>query len=194
MSAAFRDTPTPTSSSRKVRVAAIQDVPVAFDLSSSIDKLQALVQQASLPPHSASLVVLPEAFLCAYPRGLDFGAVIGSRTPEGRDWFRRYYESSIDIEGNSAEWQRVLSIAKTYKVVLVVGVIEKDAASHGTLYCTAATIDRNGRLLAKRRKLMPTGTERVVWGQGDGSSVQIAETDIGKVCRDHSRLILPYES
>ena len=174
---------TPSFPSRKVRIAAIQDAPVSFNLSASIDKLESLVKEAASPPHSASLVVLPEAFLCCYPRGLDFGAVIGSRTPEGREWFHRYYASSVDIEGRSPEWVRIQSIARTYGVVLVLGVVEKEAASHGTLFCTAVTIGKEGELLAKRRKLMPTGSERLVWGQGDGSSVRVAETDVGKVIR-----------
>ena len=89
--------------------------------------------------------------MSAYPRGLDFGAVVGSRTDEGRAWFRRYWESSIDVPGPAVD--RLGAIAREHGVHLVVGVIERDG---GTLYCTALFFGPDGALLGKHRKLMPT--------------------------------------
>lgn len=169
------------SSARKVRLAAIQDAPVSFSLSESIAKFATLVEKAASAPHNADILVFPEAFLSSYPRGHDFGAVIGSRTDEGREWFRRYYDSSLDIDGDSEEWREVQSIVKKHGVIVVLGVIEKDPSRHGSLFCTAVTIGAEGELLAKHRKLLPTASERLVWGQGDGSGIQVAETDKGKV-------------
>jgi nitrilase len=74
-----------------IKVAAVQAAPVAFDLSKSLDELDKWISQASR--NDARLVVLPEAFLCGYPRGLDF--VIGSRTPESRQWYGRYVRVSV---------------------------------------------------------------------------------------------------
>lgn len=169
------------SSARRVRLAAIQDAPVSFSLSESIAKFATLVEKAASAPHNADILVFPEAFLSSYPRGHDFGAVIGSRTDEGREWFRRYYESSLDIDGDSEEWREVRSIVKRHSVIVVLGVIEKDPSRHGSLFCTAVTIGTEGELLAKHRKLLPTASERLVWGQGDGSGIQVAETGKGKV-------------
>jgi len=78
-----------------VRVAVVQDNPVVFNRKATLEKVHSLVRQAA--GERAKLVVLPEAFVSAYPSGLDFGARMGSRTPEGREDFRRYYESAVDV-------------------------------------------------------------------------------------------------
>lgn len=177
---------TPKPPGRRARLAAVQDAPVAFSISESISKFESLLSQATSPPHSADVVVFPEAFLCCYPRGHDFGAVIGGRTPEGREWFRRYYNSSIDLSSSDpdSDWHRVLSIVRQCgKAIVVLGVIEKEVSASGTLYCTAVTVGKDGEALAKHRKLMPTASERLVWGQGDGSGIKVVDTDVGKARR-----------
>ena len=154
------------------KAAVIQDSPVLFNLQLTIDKVETLTKEASR--NGASLVVFPEAFISAYPKGLDFGAKIGSRTPEGRKEFLQYYNSSLDF--NSSEFKKLLNIAKKNKVFLVIGVIEKTS---GTLYCTILHISDKGTLLCKHRKVMPTAAERLVWGFGDGSTLQTAKTKLG---------------
>ena len=84
-----------------VRVAVVQSAPVAFDREFTLAKVRQLTQQAAA--RGAKLVVFPEAFVSAYPRGMTFGAVIGDRSPEGRDWYRRYWESSVDIPGEATD-------------------------------------------------------------------------------------------
>jgi nitrilase len=160
----------------------------SFNIAATIEKLDKLTGIAASTPHSADIVVFPEAFVSCYPRGLDFGAVVGSRSPDGREWFLRCHESAVDIEGDSPEWQAIKQIAQEKQVILVLGVIEKDVSKHSTLFCTCVTIGRDGTLLAKHRKLMPTGSERLIWGQGDGSGLQITQTDVGKVRRAYPRL------
>jgi predicted amidohydrolase len=105
-----------------------------------------------------------------------FGAVVGSRTDEGRAWFRRYWEASIDVPGPAVD--RLGAIAREYGVHLVIGVIERDG---GTLYCTALFLSPAGELLGKHRKLMPTGAERLVWGTGDGSTMPVLDTPLGRL-------------
>lgn len=155
-------------------VAVVQDAPVAFDLERTLTKTKALVAEAA--KRGAELVVLPEAFISAYPKGLDFGAKVGTRSDEGREIFRRYYDSSIDVPGPAAD--RLGAIAKTAGVDLVIGVIERHS---GTLYCSALIYGRDGALLGKHRKLVPTAAERVVWGQGDGSTLPVVDTGAGKI-------------
>jgi len=79
------------------KVAVVQAAPVAFDRERTLAKVHSLAGEAA--HQGARLVLFPEAFVSAYPRGLDFGAVVGSRTDEGREDFRRYWESSVDIPG-----------------------------------------------------------------------------------------------
>jgi nitrilase len=123
------------------------------------------------------LVVFPEAFLGGYPKGLSFGAHVGSRTDEGREEFRRYYEAAV--EERSEEVAQLSKITAEHGVELVIGLVERDA---GTLYCSVFFFGPDGRLQGKHRKLMPTGLERLIWGQGDGSTmpvIQIADGVIG---------------
>ena len=154
------------------KAAVIQDSPILFNLQLTIDKVETLTKEASR--NGASLVVFPEAFISAYPKGLNFGAKIGSRTFKGRKEFLQYYNSSLDL--NSSEFRRLLDIAKKNKVFLVIGVIEKCS---GTLYCTILHISDKGSLLCKHRKVMPTAAERLVWGFGDGSTLETAKTRLG---------------
>ncbi len=116
----------------------------------------------------AQLVLFPEAFVSAYPRGLDFGAVVGARTEEGREDFRRYWESSVDVPGPAVD--QLGRAARRNKIYLVIGVVERD---RGTLYCSVLFFAPDGSLLGKPRKVMPTGSERVGWGFGDGSTMPV---------------------
>jgi nitrilase len=154
--------------------ALVQAAPVAFDLERSLEKAEALAREAAA--QGARLVVFPEAFLSAYPRGLDFGAVIGSRSEEGRDDFRRYWESSVDVPGPAVD--RLGRMAREHRIHLVMGVVEREG---GTLYCTVLFHGPDGRLLGKHRKVMPTGSERLVWGFGDGSTMPVLETPLGRL-------------
>jgi nitrilase len=157
-----------------MKAAVVQAAPVLFDTPKTMSKLAGLTREAA--GMGADLVVFPEAFVGGYPKGVDFGARLGMRSPEGREDFRRYFESAIDLP--SSEAARIGEIARDNAVHLVVGVIERDG---GTLYCTALTYGPSGRLLAKHRKLMPTALERLVWGFGDGSTIGVIETPIGRI-------------
>jgi nitrilase len=122
------------------------------------------------------LAVFPEAYVGGYPKGLDFGARVGSRTSAGRDDFLRYWESAVDVSG--PEVRRIGSFAAEMRCHLVVGVIER---SGGTLYCTALMFDDGGTIVGTHRKLMPTASERLIWGMGDGSHLQVVATPIGRI-------------
>jgi nitrilase len=161
-----------TTSDRK-RVAVIQAAPVVFDCDATLAKVEKLATQAAAG--GAGLVLFPEAFISGYPRGISFGTVIGDRTPEGRDHFRRYWESSIDIPGPAVD--QLVGLAAQLGIYMVVGVIERDG---GTLYCTAVFVSPQG-YLGKHRKVMPTAAERLVWGFGDASTLPVFETPFGRL-------------
>jgi nitrilase len=156
------------------KVAVVQAAPVAFDVGRTLEKTADL--SADARRQGARLVLFPEAFISAYPRGSGFGAVVGSRTPEGREQFRLYWESAIDVPG--PDFERLAQIARVNRINLVIGVIEREG---GTLYCTVLFFAVDGRYLGKHRKLMPTASERLIWGYGDGSTLPVLQTEIGRV-------------
>ena len=157
-----------------VRVSVVQAGSVLFDSEQSLAKAEALIAEAAAS--GARLVVFPEAFVSGYPKGEDFGARVGARTPEGRKLFRRYWESAIDVPGPATA--RLGEAAKAHGLWLVIGVIERD---RGTLYCTALFFAPDGSLAGKHRKLMPTGMERLIWGFGDGSTLPVLDTGFGRI-------------
>ena len=154
--------------------AVIQAAPVAFDRDRTLEKARSLALEAS--DAGATLIVFPEAFVPGYPRGLDFGARVGSRTAEGRELFRRYWEAGVDVPGPASDF--LGAVAKQASAFLVMGIIEREG---GTLYCTVLFFGPDGSLLGKHRKLMPTAAERLVWGFGDGSTMPVLDTPIGRL-------------
>jgi len=158
----------------KGRVAVVQAAPVAFDRGCTLAKVRALTLEASR--RGVRLVVFPEAFVSAYPRGMTFGAVVGERTPAGRDWYRRYWESSVEVPGEA--FDELAATAREAEVYLAIGVIEREG---GTLYCSVLFFAPDGEYLGKHRKLVPTASERLIWGQGDGSTMPVFDTALGKI-------------
>jgi nitrilase len=162
------------ASEAKPKVAVVQAASVAFDLERSLQKAEALAADAA--SQGARLVVFPEAFLSAYPRGLAFGAVVGSRSDAGREEYRRYWESSVDVPGPAVS--RLSGVARDNRMDLVMGVVERD---DGTLYCSVLFFAPDGTYLGKHRKVMPTASERLVWGFGDGSTMPVFDTPVGRM-------------
>lgn len=153
--------------------AVVQAAAVGFDLDAGLEKVGRLANKASAG--GAALAVFPEAFLPGYPRGITFGTVVGDRTREGREHFRRYFDASMDVPGPAVD--RLAEIAAETALHLVIGVVEREG---GTLYCTVLFFSPDG-YLGKHRKLMPTGAERIVWGFGDGSTLPVFETPLGRL-------------
>jgi nitrilase len=157
-----------------IKAAVIQIGSVPFDTEATIRKIEIHVKKAA--ENKAQLAVLPEALISGYPKGVDFGARVGGRSPEGRDEFARYYESAIEVPSAHTDW--LSEICAEHQIFMVVGVIERDG---GTLYCTSLTFSPEDGLLGKHRKLMPTAMERLIWGFGDGSTLPVFDTEIGKI-------------
>ena len=154
--------------------AVVQAAPVPFDRERTLDKLRQLAADAAR--RGAKLALFPEAFVSAYPKGLDFGARVGMRTREGREDFRRYFDSAVDVPGPAVDF--LGRVARENRLHLVVGVIEREI---GTLYCTVLFFAPDGSYLGKHRKLMPTAMERLVWGFGDGSTLPVFDTPLGRL-------------
>ncbi|MGF9908988.1 carbon-nitrogen hydrolase family protein [Brevibacillus porteri] len=167
-----------SSPQQNVRVAVVQAASVIMDLEASTEKAVSLTLEAG--EKGAKIVVFPEAFIPAYPRGLTFGTKVGSRSHEGRkDWFR-YWDNSIVVP--SEETDKLGEAARKAGVYLVIGVIERDNEnSGGTLYCSVLFFGPDGELLGVHRKLKPTASERLIWGEGDGSTLPVFDTPYGKI-------------
>ncbi|PWE30768.1 nitrilase [Pararhodobacter marinus] len=155
-----------------VAVAQIASVPT--DTGASIRKVADTVREAATK--GARLIVFPEAVIGGYPKGASFGAPIGVRKPEGRDAFAQYYAASVDLAGDALD--PLIDACAETGMVAVVGIIERGGA---TLYCTALYLDGAKGIVGKHRKLMPTAGERLIWGFGDGATLQAVTTDLGVV-------------
>ncbi len=161
-----------------VNVAVVQAAPVLFDREATVAKTRKLCLEAA--GQGAQLVLFPEAYVPAYPRGLSFGVVVGQRRPEGRRLWQRYWANAVDVPGPASH--ALGAVAREAGVYLAVGVIERDTQFGGsTLYCTLLYFGPDGRLLAKHRKLKPTAAERLIWGEGDGSTLTVLETPHGRM-------------
>jgi nitrilase len=102
--------------------------------------------------------------------------VVGWRTVVGGEDFRRYWESSVDVPGPAVE--ALGGTARKNGIYLVMGVVERE---RGTLYCCVLFFAPDGGLMGKHRKIMPTASERLVWGFGDGSTMPVFDTPLGKL-------------
>mgnify|MGYP003640807802 FL=1 len=160
----------------KVKVCLIQDSPVFFDKEKTTQKIESLVKTHAR--QGCELIVFPESFIPGYPRGFSFGAVVGSRTEEGRKIYTEYHKNSIDLEGE--ELLRLVKLAKTEKVYLVIGITEKQS-NNGSLYCSMLYISPTDGFLGVHRKIKPTGSERIIWSEDDGKSLVSFDTKIGKL-------------
>ncbi|KAJ7293489.1 carbon-nitrogen hydrolase [Mycena rebaudengoi] len=160
---------------RTIRASVVQTCTQAYSLDATLQKLDQLTRLAKERDNS-QLAVFPEAFVGGYPKFSTFGAVVGERSAEGRDEYLRYHSAAIEVP--SAATSRIEAISKESGVFLVVGVIERDG---GTLYCTVIFVDPLDGLLGKHRKLVPTAAERLIWGQGDGSTLPVFERTLSAV-------------
>ena len=163
---------------KTVRAAVVQASPLLFDSDGTVAKACRLTAEAA--EGGAELVVFPEAYVGGYPWGLAFGTAVGGRSPAGRRTWERYWGSAVDVPG--PEIDRLAEAAKAAGVHLAIGIIERDSTySHGTLFCTLLYIGPDGSLLGKHRKLKPTAAERLIWGEGDGSTLTVIDAPFGRV-------------
>lgn len=156
------------------RVAVVQAGSVPFDTPATVAK--ALTQISEAASGGAELVVFPEAYLGTYPKGLTFGSPVGTRTAAGREEFLRYARAAVTLDG--PELTEISAAAAESGTFVVMGLIERLG---GTLYCTVAFIDPVAGLVGHHRKLMPTAAERLIWGQGDGSTLPVVDSPAGRV-------------
>jgi nitrilase len=151
----------------RVRAAAVQAAPVLLDRDATIEKAVRLTKEATA--NGAGLVVFPEAFVPGYPDWL-------WRTKPWSDgaWYERLFDQALQVPGPTTD--ALGEAAREGSTHLAIGVNERDG---GTLYNTLLFFGADGSLLGKHRKLIATGAERLVWGQGDGSGLLVFDTPFG---------------
>jgi nitrilase len=154
----------------KLTAAVVQAAAPLFDTRAALSRAESLIREAR-----AEVVVLPEAFLGGYPKGLDFDITVGRRTDAGRELFRRYLEAAFEIPG--PEVDALAAVTRDLRCHAVVGAVERRGA---TLYCVALFFGPTG-YLGLHRKLMPTAAERYLWGQGDGSTLPVIDTGAARL-------------
>ncbi len=172
--------------SKKVfKAAAVLAYPELFDGPKTIQKAADMAADAAR--EGASLVVFPETFIPQYP----WWVWLGLGTPKRTELYKKLYENSVEIPGPDLD--PLCRIAAKLKVNIVTGVSERDG---GTLYNSQVFIDDTGKFLGKRRKIMPTGQERTVWGRGYGDGLKVFDTNVGKlgglICYEHTMPLARY--
>ncbi|HYQ89956.1 MAG TPA: carbon-nitrogen hydrolase family protein [Candidatus Binatia bacterium] len=157
------------------KVAAVQIASVFLDREKTIDKALRYLNDAAKA--GAKLVVFPEALVPGYP---DWVWSVPAREDLLDDLYGELLENSVEVPGDAT--RRLCEAARAAGVFIVMGVNERNTeASGGSLYNTLLFIDERGELVGRHRKLIPTGGERLMWGQGDGSTLQVYDTPIGKL-------------
>ena len=171
-----------------IRVAAVQAAPIFLDKDGTIAKACKLIQEAGR--NGAKLIVFPESFIPTFPYWSNYH-------PEGPPWartFTKLFKNSVEIP--SAETEILGKAAKQAGAYVVMGLNERDTIYGGSLYNTLLFLDPEGRIMGKHRKLMPTHHERLYWGCGDGSGLNVYSTAIGKLaglmCYEHHMTLSKY--
>ena len=155
------------------RVAVVQATPVMFRKEKCLEKALRLIDEAA--GEGAELIVFPELFIPGYPYGMTFGFTVGSRKAVGREDWKMYYDNSLLADG--PEMRKLLRRARELGVYISMGYSERDAVT-GTLYNANMMISPEGEAL-NHRKLKPTGSERVVWGDADRDYFPVMDTPWG---------------
>lgn len=166
------------------KVAVVQAAPAFLDLAASVDKTITMIEQASAS--GAAIVAFPEAWIPGYPWWIWLG-----HPAWGVQFVQRYHENSLVRD--SLEFEAICEAAKAHQIMVSLGASERD---HGSLYLAQFLIGSDGKLIDSRRKLKPTHVERTVYGDGDGSSLSVQDTELGRIgslcCWEHLQPLSKY--
>lgn len=161
---------------KQIRVGVAQATPALFDRSKTIDIVcQWIAKAAEL---GCQLLLFPESFIPCYPRGLRFDAVIGKRTDRSREVWLDFWQNAVEVP--SPELDKVSEAIHRAGLMVALGVTEREPIG-GTLHCSLLYFDRSGKIIGKHRKLKPTGLERFIWGESDGSTLTTIDSHLGKM-------------
>jgi predicted amidohydrolase len=159
-------------------VAAVQWAPEVLNPTAAGEKAAAAIAEAAAS--DAALVVFPECWLQGYP----YWSGLAPTNPEYQAFRQLSYETAIAVDDPALD--PVYQAAADHQCTVVLGLHEKEG---GTIFCTLLYIGPDGKMLGKHRKLIPTQAERLVWGRGDGSDLEVYDTPVGRLgglnCFEH---------
>jgi len=154
----------------RFKAAAVQASPIFLDTPATVDKVIELIGQAA--GNGAQLIAFPEVFVSGYPYWNWIGTPV-----QGSRWFEKLVRSAIEIPG--PEIAKIAAACARHKVNVVVGVNERSPCGVATLFNTLVTINDEGRILGRHRKLVPTWAEKLTWAAGDASALRVHATSVG---------------
>ena len=159
-----------------VKVGVVQATPALFDIERTVEIVISWIEKGA--NEGCELLLFPESFIPCYPRGLNFDAIVGKRTDKSRNQWLDYWNNSI--ETSSAYIKEIGAAINRANLFVALGVTEKETIG-GSLHCSLLYFDNQGNLIGKHRKLKPTGLERYIWAESDGSTLVSFDTPIGKI-------------
>lgn len=152
------------------KAAAVQASPVFLNTNATVEKTCRLIHEAA--DNGAKLIAFPEVFISAYP----YWSWIMNPV-EASPWFEKLVLSAIEVPG--PEIQQIAQVAAQRGVNVVIGLNERNPNSIATIYNTLVTINHQGKIIGRHRKLVPTWAEKLSWAPGDASSMKVHKTNIG---------------
>lgn len=161
---------------KKIKVGVVQATPALFDIEKTVQIVIEWIEKGA--KEGCELLLFPESFIPCYPRGIDFDAVVGRRTEKSRAQWLDYWENSI--ETSSSYIEQIGKAIQKAGIFVGLGVTERESVG-GSLHCALLYFDKQGNLIGKHRKLKPTGLERYIWAESDGSTLVSFDTEIGKI-------------
>jgi len=165
-------------SNEKFTVAAVQASSILYDREKCLEKAISLIEESA--KQGAQLVVLPESYIPGYPYHIWLGTPMWYH-----ELFKEWFLNSVEVPSKTTD--ALCEAARKHNIHVVIGISERDGK---TCYNTILFIDNKGKIFGKHRKLMPTHVERVHWGMGDGSYLNVYDTELGRmsglVCWEHT--------
>ncbi len=161
---------------KKVKVGVVQATPALFDIEKTVQLVIEWIEKGAAA--GCELLLFPESFIPCYPRGLDFDSIVGRRTEKSRNQWLEYWENSLEISSHYVA--QISEAIRKVGIYVALGVTERESIG-GSLHCALLYFDKQGNLIGNHRKLKPTGLERYIWAESDGSTLVSFDTEIGKI-------------